>query len=224
MFNCFKKRDRGPSTTPDQIDEVVSQPNPKIKRIAIIPGHTARSWGMKTYNNQKEFQWNRKLVDILNEEIHPSGKQVFKYLRQEGSYSTAMKILAKQLQQDKIDLAIEFHLNAAGVPEARGCEMLIKSGADKTAKQAAFLIEGFSLQFDIVKRREYKGIRGIKALESNDRGSTFVYEAEKRGVMAMLFEPFFGDYQTEDSAQFLDEKDFGVRKMADFWIKMIKVL
>jgi len=224
MFKCFKKRERTPSTTPDQIDDVIQQPQSEIRRVAIIPGHTPNKWGMRTYNNQREFQLNRRIVDIINAEMIPNGKQVFKYLREEGSYSSAMRTLAKQLEKDKIDLAIEFHFNAAGVPEARGCEMLIKHGADKTANYANLMIDGFSTQFDIVKRREYKGVRGIKALKKNDRGSTFVFEAEKRGVMAMLFEPFFGDYQTEDTAQFLDEEDFGVRKMADFWIKMIRAL
>lgn len=222
MFNCFKRRDRGQATTPDQIDDVIQQELGSIRKIAIIPGHTVKSPGMLTYNDQREFQICRRVVDTLNAEIPANGKQVYKFLREEIGYRSAMKRLAQQCADAKIDLAIEFHLNAAGIPEARGCEMLILDGKDKTANVAKEIIEKFSIQFHIVRRREYKGIRGIKALKPGSRGGGFVEEMEKRGVMAMIFEPFFGDYETPDSSQFLSQPDFGVRKMADFWKKVIK--
>jgi len=179
---------------------------------------------METYNNIREFDWNNKLVDAILKEGEVKPIRLIKYLRQSGSYSAANKALVKQMKKDNIHLAIEFHINAAGIPEARGCEMLIKNGADSTAKRAAYIMASFSDAFAILRRRQYKGARGVMGLNSGDRGSGFLFEAEKNGISAMIFEPFFGDYKTPDSGQFLSEDDFGIEKMAKFWIKIISRL
>ena len=224
MFKCFKRKDRGPSTTPDQIEEVVNRPPLKIKRIALIAGHTDKKFGTVSYNGLKEFFWNQKVIDQIANRWDFNGKVILLYRRQYGSYSRAMKELAKQCERDKIDLAIEFHLNAAGIPEARGFEFLIKHGADDTAKIASHIADVFRHRFEIVPRGTYKGLRGVKGLKSNDRGSSFCLEMEKRGIKAFLFEPFFCDYKTSESEIFLEQKDFGVQNMADFWIQTIKGL
>lgn len=222
MFCFKKKKDRGPETTPDQVLDVIEIQSKTIKRIAFIPGHTAKKPGMRTYNELTEFHFNQRIIDKLYHS--PGNGGIFHFRRQDIPYQKAMKALARQCQEARIDLAIELHINAAGIPEARGCETLIKHGADRTAQLSSVIIEKFSQEFDIQRRREYKGIKGIKALKPGDRGSSFVYEMEKRGIMGIVFEPFFGDYRTDDSSQFLDDPEKGIDKMVTFWKRVLKMI
>jgi N-acetylmuramoyl-L-alanine amidase len=183
------------------------------KRFALIPGHTRSLYGTETYKGEHEFDWNNDVINMIVKEL--SSDKIHIVYRNDLKYGPAMVDLAKQCKDLNIDVAIEFHLNAAGIPSARGCEMLVSERKNNLIK-ARQIITAFSSQFKIKLRHD----KGIKKLKDDERGGGFVREMEKIGVDAYLPEPFFCDYKTEDSAQFIESG--GKEKYAKFWINQIK--
>ena len=215
MFSCFKKKDRGPSETkPVEYVETVG-----VKTIALIAGHQENG-GARAYNEAEENEVNSRLVEEIIRSM-PNHKIITRK-RGHGSYSSEMKKHAKFCRDNKAEIAIELHFNAAGVPEARGAEALIKYGALDTISLAGMIVDKWCTQFDIKKRGNYRSVKGVKALKSRDRGAGFVNYMESYGIKAIVWEPFFCDYETEESQRFLNQRDQGVRIMANFWVNIIK--
>jgi N-acetylmuramoyl-L-alanine amidase len=182
-------------------------------KIALIVGHTRGNYGTETYRDEHEYDWNNDVVNMIIKKL--ANPNVFRVERSASTYTKAMKQLATDAKAKGAQVAIEFHLNAAGIPSARGCEMLV-SERKKNLTKARQIITAFSSQFGIRLRHD----KGIKKLADGDRGGGFVREMEALGIDAYLMEPFFCDYKTEDSAQFVEPG--GKEKYADFWIDVIK--
>jgi N-acetylmuramoyl-L-alanine amidase len=183
------------------------------KRFALIPGHTKKQYGTETYKDEHEFDWNLDVINMIVKKL--DSDKIHIVYRKDLTYGAAMTDLAKQCGALDVDVAIEFHLNAAGIPSARGCEMLV-SERKKNLVKARQIIESFSKQFGIKLRHD----KGIKKLKDDERGGGFVREIEKVGIEAYLMEPFFCDYKSSDSEQFIEAG--GKEKYADFWVNQIR--
>lgn len=221
--NLFTKRDREPQFPPS--DPVVLPRDRKEKlRILMLPGHQPNG-GARTYQPHiEESEWNREVVSQI--EMKYQGKHHLVRgcdWRTEKSYGSYVSRVKKFCKDNEVDLCIEVHLNAAGVPEARGCEMLI-APKDATAMNAFTLISMFSVRFKIVPRGIYKTFQGVRARTSRNRGGHFLNELEKVGTQAMIFEPFFCDYMSRESEQFLEEPDYGTSKVSNYFVKSLDYL
>lgn len=183
------------------------------KRFALVVGHTKKVYGTETYKDEHEYDWNNDVVNLIIKKLNSD--KVFRIERKDLTYSKAMTDLSIQARALGADVAIEFHLNAAGIPSARGCEMLV-SERKKNLTKARQIITAFSSQFGIKTRHD----KGIKKLKDSDRGGGFVREMEARGIDAYLMEPFFCDYKSSDSEQFIEAG--GKEKYADFWVNQIR--
>lgn len=243
MFSCFKKKDRGPEVKTPPKAEVDSR---EFKMVIFIPGHTkkgsGRSRGMGIYNGTGENDFNTAVLKDLYVRI--KADPIYKTLpidllyRHEDSYSTYCRKIKTRIKESckrhnislKDTLVIELHLNAAGIPSARGGEALVMD--HKSAITAYPMIHAFCDQFDIKMRRSYTyreehedvTLRGIKFLKSGSRGSGFLKTVKSLGCTGMLWEPFFADYRTSESKIFFDDMDKGVSLMSDFWIKRLEIL
>lgn len=219
----YRKAERKPEYSPDVPVKIPVERKEKLN-IIFLPGHQPNG-GTRTYQPHiEESEWNRELVARI--ESTYEGKHTLVRgceWRKEKSYSAYTKRVKSFCKNNDVDLVIEIHLNAAGIPEARGCEMLI-APYDATATLAYNLISQFSLKFKIVPRGWYKSFQGVKARKSGDRGGYLMNEIEKVGTMCMLFEPFFADYRSKDSEQFLEMPDYGVEKMAKYFREALSYL
>jgi N-acetylmuramoyl-L-alanine amidase len=221
IFNCFKKVvDRDVKYPPSERARIPAE-KPKALNIGLVVGHTHTNWGAETYNAQREYDINDGIVNRILED--GAGKNPLFRLERDPklTYGKAMKKLAAEAKAKGIDLVIEFHFNAAGIPEARGCESLIAEGSDISAYYAYQLSSNFSNLFQIVARGRYKNYMGVKAKAKTDRGGAFLHEMQSVGIPAIIWEPFFCDYRTRESEQFLELSDFGVVKMANFFNKFL---
>jgi N-acetylmuramoyl-L-alanine amidase len=223
LRSLFGGRDREPQFPPTEPVKLPAE-KPEKLRVLILPGHQ-RGAGARSYQPHiEESEWNREVV--ANIEMKYNGKhQLVRGCdwRTEKSYSAYCRRIKKWCKANKIDLCIEVHLNAAGVPEARGCEMLV-APKDATAFNAFTLISMFSVRFKIVPRGIYKTFQGVRARTYNHRGGKFLNDLESVGTQAMIFEPFFCDYKSRESEQFLEEPDYGVKKVSDFFVKALDYL
>jgi N-acetylmuramoyl-L-alanine amidase len=216
MLRCFKRKDRGPSAKP-----VESKPPSKVKTVAIFAGHQ-KNGGARTYNNREENEVNTRLVNRIIK-LLPNHNIVTRE-RLTSSYGSEMSKHASFAKKEGAELAIELHFNAAGIPEARGAEALIAYGKEKTAHTAKMIVDKWCQKFKIAHRGNHLGLKGVKGLKSKNRGSGFVSKMESKGIQAIVWEPFFCDYQTSESQQFLNQRDQGVEIMAQFWAQVIREL
>lgn len=221
IFNCFKKRDREPRNT-----EPLQLPKERKERLRILllPGHREGD-GARTYQTHiEESEWNREVVAKV--ELKYGGKHTIVKgceWRTEKDYGAYVKRVKKFCKEHEVDICIEVHLNASGIPEARGCEMLVAEN-DETARMAFTLISFFSIRFQVVPRGWYKTLQGVRARGHSDRGGYFLNVLNKAGVHAMIFEPFFCDYKSRESEQFLEMPDYGVDKVSNYFVKALGML
>ena len=221
MFNCFKSKDRGPSKPEVKIPQTLDTLVNPIK-IALIPGHTPGT-SADTYNkDMTEYQFNKAVLKIVMKDY--KGKHELNFFDRDPtlSYKRAMAKHAKSCAKEGVQLAIEFHVNAARVPEARGYESLIAYGDDKSAKLAFDFGDMFRIEYKHGGRGLYKGLRGVRSRKRGDRGYEFMNRMEKEGISSFIWEPFFGDYETEESAKFLNQK--GIIDYANWIIRTLDTL
>ena len=113
------------------------------------------------------------------------------------------------------DLSLELHFNAAGVPKARGAEMLCLNGDVDTAAKARIILDDLANTFGSRLRHD----NGIKWLSRGDRGYWNLKHAANYGVeYPMLIEPFFGDYETEESKQYVEKIELYADTIVDLII------
>ena len=140
------------------------------------------------------------------------------------SYSAQMRDLSRRAKHVNADIAIELHLNAAGVPEARGVETLVLNGDDTSAYIANVIAYQYADTFKVPLRGFYKNYKGVKGVGRFERGGGFLDQMNKKGIKSLLFEPFFCDYQNRESERFLEDFRVGTTLMAEFLIKVINQL
>ena len=237
MFDCFKKKEREPKTTPGQERDVdIARPSKNdIKAILFYAGHLPSRYGTRTYNRIEEHFSNALTVDLLVKEWKKT--PIRRRQRKTESYKTYCAQVQKDIKEYAKDikcelkeiLVIELHYNAASVPEARGGYFMIKDGDDRSASIGKTLIDHFVDNTPMSYRKSYKGKEGIRGVDSERRGSGWIYASARYGSPTLLFEPFFCDYKTEetewlfgeeelDSYERVDQCEKIAKKMSKLWI------
>jgi N-acetylmuramoyl-L-alanine amidase len=176
MFNLFSK----PLAAP--------QNYPRIDKVGIIVGHTAKSPGAVITNGEtvtNEYLYNSAVVA----ELVKNGCLDFYTTRDNGGIQQA----TRNIIHEEIDLSIELHTNAFN-RQAYGCEALYYTQQSK--RPAELFCQYFCDFFD-------RKNRGAKDVVKNGRG---VYNLQLLEDIpyAVLVEPFFGDNQRE----FISVKDY----------------
>jgi len=197
-----------PVTLPDlpQIDTAT-----KHYTVAIICGHSKKKQNASSYNGRREWEWNKTVQKYIGE--HYKGKIKLIFIdRPEWGYKGSMKWLADECRRNNVDLAIELHYDAAGVPLAKGAHYRTLKGDMDSEWLAKDFIEGYLGRFNFTSQRH----NGVWKMKRGDSGYYFCYYMNKHGIDSMLFESFFADYKTDESEPFL-EKD-GYKLMAHYWI------
>lgn len=161
------------------------------KKIAILIGHGAGDSGAICFNGIEEHAYNKQVAEYIESKLPV--KLFFK--TSSGWAPTYLKLAAF-----KPDISMELHLNSFN-GKAMGCEVLC------TSQKAKLLADSFNSKFSARFNRKN---RGIKWLESGDRGYGNVKSASMLSGQAILIEAFFCDNKDEwieplTYAQFLVE-------------------
>jgi len=201
FFNIIISKIKGTSNSDASSGNVVPV-NPKAKTIFLVVGHSAVDGGMEIYKNDRyksEYSFNQDVAIACKSYINKEKINIFIGYRQNSvNYTSAMRSLARDAKDIGADLAIELHLNASGIPEARGFEILTNKMSEKIARVIA---DGFIERYSIRAR----GDNGVKVLNSSDRGAGFLSAMSDVGVPSMLIEPCFADYRTSESVQIIED-------------------
>lgn len=169
-------------------EEVESFPK---KKIAILVGHGAGDSGAICWNGMEEHAYNKQVAEYV-----ASKTPVRLFFKSSNGWApTYLKLGAYNP-----DISIELHLNSFN-GKAVGCEVLC------TSQKAKHIANSFTASFCAKFSRKN---RGIKWLESGDRGYGNVKSASMISGKAILVEAFFCDNKDEwieplTYAQFLVE-------------------
>lgn len=213
FFNTIRSKiQKKPSTSGD-----VKPVPPRAKRIFLVIGHSAVDGGMTIYKNDRyksEYSFNQGVAIACKSFINKEKIELIIGYRQNSvSYSKAMTMLANEAKDIGADLAIELHLNASGIPEARGFEILTNKMSERFARSIA---NSFIERYDIRAR----GDKGVKVLSSSDRGAGFLQAMASVGIPSLLIEPCFADFKTSESVQIIEDHqgygDWLAKTLEDF--------
>lgn len=198
LKKLFKKKTvEAPKAEPTPQVEKPSTGN-KIK-IALLPGHGAGDSGATGKRRDlvkvdegifttKEVSFNEhdyvaEVCELVAKKLPNVG--VFYKSKTGGWATTYLKVIPLNP-----DFIFEVHLNAFN-GQAKGCEVLITQ--EKTRRLAESFSKAFTEKFDRVLR----ATKGVKKLESGDRGSSNVKGISAIAPYAMLTEAFFCDNPNE---------------------------
>lgn len=159
------------------------------KKIAICVGHS-RSGDKGAVNTDGVSEWafNKPLAERTAELLRDAKHDVKVWSEYSGSgYGPAMRWLAEQIRDYAADVAVELHFNSAG-PEANGYEFLHFCRSGRSARLAS------CFHFSFKKFFPQRKPRGLKSIDSGDRGSVFL---QRTHCPAAILEPFFGSNAEE---------------------------
>lgn len=187
-------------------------------RVALVVGHTNERRGARLFDGSSEYHYNGHLaLNVLKKcnELRKNLPTKFtKEVRVFFRDNLELVDCYKEIGEWGADLSLELHVNAAGVPNANGAEVLVLTGDIQTAKVARSLLQDLACTFGSRLRHD----SGIKWITSDDRGYYNLKYAKDYGVKyPMLIEPFFGDYETEESKKYVDN----VQLYADVIVDLI---
>lgn len=160
------------------------------KRVAICVGHSRiGDSGARSVGGVSEWAFNTIIAADLHGRLTKRGyfsEAIAHY--PVGTYSQAMRWLAKHLKKGKFDIAIELHFNSFSSSIARGHEYLFYA----KSKKGKELAQCFSDSHAEIMPNQTN--RGIKPIDSGGRGAGFL-----KGVkpVAVICEPFFGSRPAE---------------------------
>lgn len=168
--------------------------NNKIKKVAIVVGHTAWSKGAQSPYLPAEYDYNLEVANKLKQ--YGSNYDVFTHRTYSVGYYNMWRETAAKINSQNYDLVIELHYNAAS-PVAHGTETLYYFNSKKGKQYAQIFSQQISEDFGT----KLRGIQGVKPLvNKNDRGFYAVYLPKPP---ALIVEPFFGSNE-EESVLFKD--------------------
>lgn len=164
--------------------------NNKIKKVAIVVGHTAGSKGAKSPYLPAEYDYNLEVANKLKQ--YGCNYDVFTHRTYSVGYYNMWRETANKINSQNYDLVIELHYNAAS-PVAHGTETLHYFNSKKGKKYAQIFSQQISEDFGT----KLRGIQGAKPLvNKNDRGFYAVYSPKPP---ALIVEPFFGSNEAESN-------------------------
>lgn len=175
-------------------------------KVAIVIGHNSRGQGkFSKFLNATEYEYNTRVANIIKDEL---GKDATVFnRRQNNGYNAEITELAKRVNSQHFDLAIELHFNAFN-EKANGCEALYF--------HKSLIGKEYAASFCKAIHDEYGAInRGAKFLNSESQnGYGFL---QKMKAPALILEPFFGDHPEA-------EKFINVHRYACVIVEWIKTL
>ena len=154
--------------------------------IAICVGHSRpNDSGAASVTGVSEWDYNSELAEMIGSSLDEPYKVYSTY--QGTGYVSAIRWLAKKLDEDNVDTAIELHFNAAS-PKAKGHEWLYWHSSQKGRLLARALRDSFEDSFPQAVSR------GIKPHSKGSRGAMFL---RTTSMPACIVEPFFGTNEEE---------------------------
>lgn len=158
-------------------------------KTALCIGHNSNNQGAYSlYLQESEWMYNSSIA------IRMKDVADIYYREDAGGYTNEIIRLAKQVNKQPYDLAIEMHFNAA-IPSAHGCEALYYSGSKKGEEYAQLFCE-------IITRNYGTRNRGAKQISTpQERGYGFLHNID---APAIILEPFFGS--NIEAVQYTDKK------------------
>ena len=156
----------------------------KTLKIAVIPGHSKSHQGAKNATlDVSEYLYNLDVCrGVFDKLFFKNYIKPYIFLRPKGKYKTSMEELGKLLKVFKIDIALEFHCNAATNKKATGHEIWIHNKTSpETIEAAGILNKGMGFIFE-------NRNRGVKFADKNSRGYHFL---NMPGIRCMILEPGF---------------------------------
>lgn len=169
-------------TAPGQVSEMPNN-NFGIGKIALIVGHGYSDSGAVGHGTS-EFEYNSWVAEYVKKNISGKVVEVF-YRGATGIVGVALKAVAF-----KPDLCVELHLNATA--GANGCEVLVL----KKDSKSEMVGRSFANEFTSIFSRRLRQDKGIKWIDSRERGYTSLY-AQSAIPRKILVEPFFIDTPSE---------------------------
>lgn len=169
-------------------------------KIALCVGHSrpGDSGAASTSGVSEHSFYSRFIVNEVAAELGSIGYEVIIIDVYEGSsYGRAMRWLAKELKRLDVDLAYEFHFNAAS-PKARGFETLFWHKSTVSEKVAV------AMQSTQAERYSEMSDRGVEPLgdQAHERGTLF---CSLPHCPSLILEPFFGTNASE-VAEYMSEE------------------
>jgi N-acetylmuramoyl-L-alanine amidase len=167
----------------------------KKKKVAIIVGHEASRKGARLYSGEYEYDYNSRIAKKLLAAYR--GPYALKVFHRD---HIGMNGVAQQASVWGAEISLELHLNASGIPAARGCEMLVidkhKTSEDKAIKMMKLLSDTMGVKL--------RNNNGLKKLKAGDRGYKNLEVCKNAGIpIVLLIEPFFCDFETDESRPFI---------------------
>ena len=156
--------------------------------IGICVGHSRpEDSGALSVSGMNEWLYNVRVASLLKKYLNDFGIPSKIYDEYDGaSYSSAMRWVAHQMDEDGVTAAIELHFNSAS-PSAHGCEMLYYHKSASGERLAA------NLQIEVITEYNTKN-RGTKPMQKFSRGGGFLVKTK---CPAVICEPFFGSNERE---------------------------
>ena len=148
-----------------------------MKKACIVVGHTVSAQGASNTDGTTEYVYNSHLAHLISQELHKQGVQPFVVYRGKTIFDTCQSINALDP-----DVCVELHCNAFNT-KATGTETLYWYSSARAKDYAT------KVQKNMV---EVLGLadRGIKPIESGDRGATIL---QATYCPCVLVESFFID-------------------------------
>jgi N-acetylmuramoyl-L-alanine amidase len=149
--------------------------------IALCVGHSRpNDSGASSVTGVSEWDYNSELAEMIGDKLRQPHKIYSTY--QGNGYVSAMRWLARKLDEDRVDVAVELHFNAAS-PKATGHEWLYWNTSEKGRLLARSIRDSFEDSFPLLTSR------GIKGRQKGSRGAMFL---RATSMPACIAEPFFG--------------------------------
>lgn len=201
FFAQFYPKTEAPVEAPKKAPYKNSAPvvQPKRKKIAIVVGHEKIKKGMHLYTGEYEYDWNTKLSQKIKK-LYKGPHEIKVYFRDH----IGVDGVATQAGGWGAELLLELHLNAAGIPSARGCEALVINTDKPSHEKAKVLVETISQTMGVKIRHK----NGLKLLAKGERGYPNLAAYKAAGVAcSIIIEPFFADFESDESKFFIKNPD-----------------
>ena len=174
------------------------------KRICLVVGHNAGAKGAVNYLNESEWDFNKRIAEMLQTELIKKGYHCNILFRPVGvSYNSQCKSVARQAKEINSDITICMHFNSYN-SKVQGCEVLIldtKSDLDNLV--ADKITDCLNEVYAFNERHD----DGVFVISSSHAGYGMLNELRKVGACAVLIEPMFADNKNS-SVIFEDEQKY----------------
>lgn len=199
----FKRKKPAPQPSPSAPPQVST--NGKIKRVGLVVGHNKDQQGAVNYRGESEYSFYSRIAPKLQDSLANAGVETVIVYRGTGSYSRQCRKVARELSKQYCDMAVCMHFNSYN-GSTQGIESLVYREQSNYA-QSYNLGKTISRVLQAQYKWSLRGTKGVKTLNSGDRGAQMLASIAGQNIIATLIEPCFGDNRSS-SLLFDDEAKF----------------